>query len=65
LKPSKLVNSESFAKNTATRDDYQMAIESILRQYEFLAITERMDESLVVMQLLLNLTTHEILYIRA
>eukprot|EP00522_Entomoneis_paludosa_P011089 CAMPEP_0172440380 /NCGR_PEP_ID=MMETSP1065-20121228/1011_1 /TAXON_ID=265537 /ORGANISM="Amphiprora paludosa, Strain CCMP125" /LENGTH=437 /DNA_ID=CAMNT_0013189173 /DNA_START=107 /DNA_END=1417 /DNA_ORIENTATION=- len=37
-------------------------VRDIVNGYDFLAVTERMDESLVVMQMLLNLTTKEILY---
>jgi hypothetical protein len=40
-------------------------IKDILDDYDFIAIMERMDESLVVMQMLLGLTTKEILYTRA
>ena len=40
-------------------------VEDILDGYNFIAITERMDESLIVLQMLLNLTTHDILYTRA
>lgn len=42
-----------------------MVIGDILEDYDFIAIMERMDESLVVLQMLLNLTTKEILYTRA
>jgi Sulfotransferase family len=37
----------------------------ILEDYDLIAIMERMDESLVVLQMLLNLSTKEILYTRA
>ena len=40
-------------------------IRDILEDYDFIAVMERMDESLVVLQMLLNLTTKEILYTRA
>ncbi|KAL7577565.1 hypothetical protein ACA910_015093 [Epithemia clementina (nom. ined.)] len=40
-------------------------VQDILDGYDFIAVTERMDESLVAMQMLLNLTTKDILYIRA
>jgi hypothetical protein len=40
-------------------------IADILKDYDLIAIMERMDESLVVLQMLLNLTTKEILYTRA
>ncbi|KAL7577566.1 hypothetical protein ACA910_015094 [Epithemia clementina (nom. ined.)] len=40
-------------------------VQDIIDGYDFIAITERMDESLVAMQMLLNLTTKDILYTRA
>jgi hypothetical protein len=40
-------------------------VSDILTDYDFLAVTERLDESLVALQMLLNLTTREILYTRA
>jgi hypothetical protein len=38
---------------------------SILKHYDFIAITERMEESMVVLQLLLGLQTSDILYLNA
>jgi hypothetical protein len=43
----------------------QTVIGHILEDYNFIAVTERMDESLVVLQMLLNLTTKEIVYTKA
>jgi hypothetical protein len=40
-------------------------VAEILEDYNFIAVMERMDESLVVLQMLLGLTTREILYTRA
>ena len=40
-------------------------LQDILDQYDFLGVTERMDESLVVLQLLLGLETYDILYLPA
>lgn len=40
-------------------------IEDILNDYNFIAVLERLDESLVVLQMLLGLTTKDILYTRA
>jgi hypothetical protein len=40
-------------------------VEEILYDYDFIAITERMDESLVALQMLLGLTTKEIIYTHA
>ena len=45
--------------------DHEKVIRDILNDYDFIAVTERMDESLVVMQMLLNLSTRDILYTRA
>jgi hypothetical protein len=42
--------------------DYHQVVQEILDDYDFIAITERMDESLVVMKILLNLTMDEIVY---
>lgn len=42
--------------------DYDDVVQEILDEYDFIAITERMDESLVVMKMLLNLTLEEIMY---
>ena len=39
----------------------QLVITELLREYDFIALTERMDESLVVLQLLLNLPLGDIL----
>jgi len=45
--------------------DANQIVQDILDDYDFIAIMERMDESLVVFQMLLGLTTKEILYTRA
>lgn len=37
-------------------------VQDILDDYNFIAVTERMDESLVALQMLMNLSTKEILY---
>ena len=37
----------------------------IIDDYDFIGITERMDESIVALQLLLNLTTNDVLFINA
>jgi len=39
-------------------------VEEILNAYDFIAVTERMDESLVVLKMLLNLDTEDILYVK-
>ena len=38
-------------------------ITSIISEYDFLGISERLDESLVALQMILNLTTSDILYL--
>eukprot|EP00977_Amphora_coffeiformis_P003828 scaffold766_cov179-Amphora_coffeaeformis.AAC.11 len=45
--------------------DHAKVVRDILKDYDFIAVTERLDESLVVMQMLLNLSTRDILYNRA
>ena len=45
--------------------DPVQVVKDILDDYNFIAIMERMDESLVVFQMLLGLTTKEILYTKA
>jgi hypothetical protein len=42
--------------------EHRDVVRDILDDYDFLAVTERLDESLVALQMLLNLTTREILY---
>lgn len=45
--------------------DYTKVVQDILDDYDFIAVTERMDESLVAMKLLLGLTVEEIVYAKA
>jgi len=45
------------------KGDHSKIISNILSEYDFLAITERMDESLVVFKMLLGLDFEDILYI--
>ncbi|KAG7351972.1 galactose-3-O-sulfotransferase [Nitzschia inconspicua] len=44
--------------------NYTAVVEDILDAYDFIGITERMDESLIVLKYLLNLTIEEILYVK-
>jgi hypothetical protein len=44
--------------------DYHTVVQEILDDYDFVGVTERMDESLIVMKFLLNLTLKEILYVK-
>jgi Galactose-3-O-sulfotransferase len=46
-------------------DSPQTVINSILNEYDFIGITERMDESAVVLMMLLNLKLSDVLYLRA
>lgn len=41
----------------------QQAIQTILNEFDFLGVTERMDESAVVLQMLLGLKTQDVMYI--
>jgi hypothetical protein len=49
----------------ATVDKVKESVKTILNDYDFLGITERLDESLVVLQLLLGLETGDMLYLSA
>jgi hypothetical protein len=44
--------------------NYHAVVQEILDDYDFIGVTERMDESLIVMKFLLNLTLKEILYVK-
>ena len=50
---------------SATSDNDSRTVQEILNEYNFIAITERLEESLVVMKLLLGLNTEDILYMSA
>jgi len=66
-------NSGYFRKHKARRNlprnhhlvNYTVVVEEILEAYDFIAVTERMDESLVAFKLLLGLDVEEILYATA
>jgi len=45
--------------------NYTEIVQDILEDYDFIAVTERMDESLVAMKLLLGLSVEDILYAKA
>jgi hypothetical protein len=47
------------------KSDNVKAVNDILQEYDFIGITERMDESLVAMQMILGLETNDMLYLRA
>lgn len=51
--------------NRPTKVTALNTIQSIIDEYDFIAITERFDESLVVLKLLLDLKIEDILYLRA
>jgi hypothetical protein len=63
--------SNYYTKDLTMRDidleeeDHEAIIQDILNEYNFIAITERMDESLVVLKLLLGLDYRDILYMSA
>lgn len=44
--------------------NYKRIVDDILKDYDFIAVTERMDESLVVLSILLDLSLHDILYVK-
>lgn len=46
-------------------DAVEPIVSHILNEYDFIGITERMDESLVVLSLLLNLPLTDVLYLKA
>lgn len=47
--------------NNATKEE---VINSILRGYDFVGATERMDETAVALQMLLGLETSDVMYLR-
>lgn len=51
-------------QHVAKRDDRTNAIRDILHHYDFVAVMERMDESLVALQMILNLDVSAILHIK-
>lgn len=63
--------SNYYAKDLSMKDvdlvngDHNQIVQDILDQYNFIAITERMDESLVVMKMLMGLDFEDILYMSA
>jgi hypothetical protein len=63
--------SNYYIKDLATgpvdlsRVSLQKSVKEVLKQYDFIAITERMDESLVVFKMLLGLELDDILYMSA
>jgi hypothetical protein len=64
--PTQLLRRQRLASNEfGLKYDPNKIVQDILDDYDFIAIMERMDESLVVFQMLLGLTTKEILYTRA
>jgi hypothetical protein len=42
-----------------------LSVEQIIREYDFIGVVERLDESLVVLKLLLGLEMNDILYLKA
>lgn len=47
------------------QDNYVEVVSQIMRDYNFIGILERLDESLVVLQMLLHLKTSDILYLKS
>lgn len=56
---------DSTATTIDTAQQDSRTVQQILNEYNFIAITERLDESLVVLKLLLGLDTEDILYMSA
>ena len=52
-------------RNLWPRDEAEIRqrVDSILEEYDLILLTERMDESLVALQLILNLTASDLLYV--
>jgi len=50
---------------TPGKDDTIQAVNNILAEYDFIGITERLDESLVAIKMILGLETNDLLYLRA
>jgi hypothetical protein len=44
--------------------NYAHAVQSVLQNYDFIALLERFDESLVVLKMLLDLDFEDILYVK-
>ena len=57
------IRSLNFKEHTHERENKHQVVNQILFGYDFIGITERMDESLVVMKILLGLETSDILYL--
>ena len=45
--------------------NHTQAVQHIMQEYDFIGILERLDESLVALQMILGLRTSDILYLRA
>jgi hypothetical protein len=51
--------------NLKKMDNYSEVVQTIIDEFDFIGITERMDESLVVLKMLLDLELGDILYMSA
>jgi len=51
-------------RQTPTPAKYEQTVKEIIDGYNFIAITERLDESLVVLKMLLNIELEDVLYVR-
>ena len=51
-------------RNDASTFYYQQKLQDILQTFDFVGVVERMEESIVVLQLLLGLETHQVMYMR-
>jgi hypothetical protein len=57
------LRSLTFEELTHEQENKHQVVNNILFGYDFIGITERMDESLVIMKILLGLETSDILYL--
>ena len=65
IQPNFYLRVLSVTKVTPSNDTAPAIINSILSDYDFIGITERMDESVVTLMMLLNLPMGDILYLNA
>ena len=51
-------------RNISNSPNYEVIVKEIIDGYNFIAITERLDESLVVLKMLLSIELEDVLYVR-
>ena len=65
IAPTKEIAKVPYSGKKYDEFDWNEKVQEILQSYDFIGITERMDESLVVLRLLLGLDAGDILYFSA